>query len=379
MVKIVKTIQKPWNNMLDNQYKVFASSKVNTKTQKIEAYLNGEPIFPTTIELDLTQLCTRACSGCPYSVSRQAGLTLQLPFLDRLFSILGPGTPGIVLSGGEPTTVPHFPEVVALAKKRGFKDICVISNGANIHRPVIQAALLTNVTSIRVSLYDWQENNSRLFIKTLKKIEALRDRIEKEGSKLEIGASLLTRQKWNHRYKTVGLQALKCGIDWLYFHPYCINWNSGYPTQARQDGVVAAIERLMAVASQDSNIQVPYERYQKDPLYFEKLHGSHFLIQVGADGINYADPECKYEKDAELLDLNEYLKDDFLWHPQRVNRLNEINSDNYRFIGTKHRPPMFSDYIQRLIDLRNNESRDTEKIAAALRESPDHFKYPNII
>ncbi|MEE9190618.1 MAG: hypothetical protein V3U16_07600, partial [Candidatus Neomarinimicrobiota bacterium] len=109
--------------MLNNQPKVFASSKVNTKTQKIEDYLNGKPIFPTTIELDLTQVCTRACSGCPYLISRQAGLTLQLPFLDRLFSVLGPRTPGIVLSGGESTTVPHFPEVVALAKKRGFKDI----------------------------------------------------------------------------------------------------------------------------------------------------------------------------------------------------------------------------------------------------------------
>ena len=53
----------------------------------------------------------------------------------------------------------------------------------------------------------------------------------------------------------------------------------------------------------------------------------------------------------ELLNLNEYLEDDFLWHPQRLRRLDEINSDNYRFIGTKHRPPMFSDYIEKLIKL----------------------------
>ena len=104
--------------MTDKQSKIFAPSKVDIDHQKMEAYLNGERIFPTTIEMDLTQLCTRSCSGCPYGVSRRAGLTLQLPFLDRLFSILGPHTPGIVLSGGEATIVPHFPQTVALGKKK---------------------------------------------------------------------------------------------------------------------------------------------------------------------------------------------------------------------------------------------------------------------
>jgi len=360
--------------MTDDQSKIFAPSKVSGDHQKIEAYLGGEQIFPTTMEMDLTQLCTRSCSGCPYSASRRPGLTLQLPFLDRLFSVLGPHAPGLVLTGGESTIVPHFPETVALARKKGFKEIAVISNGANIHHPEVQDALLEHVTAIRISLYDWQENDSGSFRYTLKKIEVLHNRIEKEGSKLEIGASLLTRAEWNHRYASVGLQALNAGIDWLYFHPYCIDWDKEYPTQADQTGVLDAIEKLKEIAPRHANIQVPFERYSKKPLYFEKLHGSHFLIQVGADGINYAGPECKYEKDAELLNLHDYLEDDFLWHPQRLKRLSEINSDNYRFIGTRHRPPMFSDYIEKLVQVHNaNGGRKY------LQESSDCFAYPNII
>lgn len=360
--------------MTNSKAKVFSPSKVGIYPQKIEAYLNGEQVFPTTIELDLTQLCTRSCPGCPYGVSRRAGLTLQIPFLDRLFSVLGPNTPGIVLSGGEPTIVPHFPETVSMARKKGFKEIAVISNGANINRSEVQVALLEHVTSIRVSLYDWQENDSGYFRKTLKKIEGLRNRIEKEGSKLEIGASILTRRELNHRYEPVGLQALNAGINWLYFHPYCIDWDTRYPTQADQTGVLETIEKLREIAPRNANIQVPVERYSKKPLYFEKLHGSYFLIQVGADGINYAGPECKYEKDAELLNLNDYLEDDFLWHPQRLKRIDEINSDNYRFIGTRHRPPIFSDYIQKLVQLRNDN-----KAEESLIESSNDFLYPSII
>jgi MoaA/NifB/PqqE/SkfB family radical SAM enzyme len=360
--------------MTDRPSKIFAPSKVDIDHQKIEAYLNGDWIYPTTIEIDLTQLCTRSCSGCPYGVSRQAGLTLELPFLDRLFGILGPHTPGIVLSGGEPTIVAHFPQTVAMARKKGFREIAVISNGANIHLPEVQDALLEHVTSIRISLYDWQENDSDYFLKSLWKIKLLRNRIDKEGSKLEIGASMLTRREWNHRYEAVGLQALKAGIDWLYFHPYCVDWDKTHPVQADQTGILDAIEKLKEKASKDANIQVPFARYDEKPLYFEKLHGTHFLTQIGADGINYVGPECKYAKDFVLLNLNEYLEDDFLWHPQRIKRLNEINSGNYRFIGTKHRPPVFSDHIQKIIDLGRNN-----KEVESLHEPSCHFAYPSII
>ena len=359
---------------MNNHSLIFAPSKVDVHHQRIEAYLEGKAIYPTTIEMDLTQRCSRACPGCPYGSKRKAGLTLSMPFLDRLFRVLGPHTPGIVFSGGEPTIVPHFPQALALAREKGFEEIAVISNGANIHLPHIQEALLEHATSIRISLYEWQEKDSEHFVATLKKIEGLRQKIEAQESRLEIGASVLTRAEWNERYAPVGLRALNSGIHWLYFHPYCIHWDSGYPVQADQTGVVATLEKLRAAAPSDANIQVPFARYDKRALYFEELHGAHFLIQVGADGVNYAGPECKYEEDASLLDLNRYLEDDFLWHPQRVSRLNAINSANYRFIGTKHRPPMFSDYIQKRIErgCGNGNGEDSA-------ESPLRFAYPNII
>ncbi|PKP34003.1 MAG: hypothetical protein CVU00_08805 [Bacteroidetes bacterium HGW-Bacteroidetes-17] len=357
---------------MNNKLNVFSSSKVANEKDKVTAYLNGEKIFPTTIELDLTQLCSRACPGCPYLSSRKPGLTLQLPFLDRLFGILGPETPGIVLSGGEPTIVPHFPDTVAMAKKKGFQEIAVISNGGMTHLPKIQDALLENVTSIRFSLYDWQETEGKYFYDLLEKIRNLRNRIEREGSKLEIGASILTRSKLNHRYQSVGMQAIDAGIHWLYFHPYCVDWDTDHPIKDDQTDVLKTLEYLKLNAPENANIQIPTERYSMEPLYFEKLHGSHFLIQVGADGINYAGPECKYHKEAALLDLNEYMEDDFLWHPQRIERINQLNNGNYRYIGTKHRPPMFSHYIQKLIDNQTKHYKLKD-------EQIQKFSYPNII
>lgn len=351
---------------------VFASSKVAVDKDRVLAYLRGENIFPTTIEMDLTQKCTRSCPSCPYLVSRRSEHTLKMPFIDRFLGILEKETPGVVFSGGEPTSFRYFPEVVALARKRGFREVAVISNGGMTHLPRIQDALLEHVTSIRFSLYDWGQTEETYFLDTLDKIGKLRNRIENEGSSLEIGASILTRKDLVHRFHPVALKALESGIHWLYFHPFCVDWDSSYPKQADQTGVLESIAELKKIAPPGSNIQVPYERYSPEQLYFEKLHGSHFLIQVGADGINYTGPECKYEDDSVLLDLNEYMKDDFLWHPDRIGKINRTNSDNYNYIGTKHRPPMFSDYIQKLID---NQRDQTNKMIG----SPGKFFYPDII
>jgi hypothetical protein len=359
--------------MTNDSPSIFASSKISAHQERIDAYLEGKNIHPITVELDLTQCCTRNCDSCPYSVARAQGQTLQLPFLEKLFSILGPNTPGLVLSGGEATLVPHFPETVKLARAKGFKEIAVISNGTRLDVPEVRNALMEFVTSIRVSMYDWHESDSEDFIASLRRIERLRKSIDREGSSLEIGVAMLTRTEWVPRLKPVGLQVLQAGVDWLYFHPFCIDWETDRPVQADQRGVLDAIEDLKQAVPAGSNIQVPAERYSLKPLYFEALHGSHFLIQIGADGINYAGPECKYHPEYALLNLNEYLEPDFLWQEKRINRLREINSSNYRVIGTKHRPPVFSDFIERLIQVKKGH---VENLPVDIHTK---FLYPDIV
>jgi len=87
------------------------------------------------------------------------------------------------------------------------------------------------------------------------------------------------------------------------------------------------------------------------------------LFQLGADGISYAGTDCKYEPQYATLDLNEYFKEDFLWHPRRIEMFSSINSENYRHISLKHRPTVFSHYIQSVLDsgtVMQNRTADLE-------------------
>lgn len=338
---------------------VFSPAKVLANGNRVERYLLGERIFPTTIEIDLTQRCTRVCPACPYSVSRRPGLTLPLSFIDRLFGILGPHTPGLVLSGGEATSLPDYPEVLAMARRRGFKEIATITNGTCLHLPRVQEGLVKHGTSVRVSLYDWQEGDTGTYKLTLRRLSALRERADRDGSGLSIGASILTRAEWTDRMPAVAMAAIEAGAHWVYFHPFCVDWESPAPHMADQTGVLDSIDELRDRADVCARVQVPAERYAEYPLVFRELHAAHFLLQIGADGMNYAGPECKYEPDCALLDLNEHMEDDFLWHPTRQAKIREISSRNYRHIGTRHRPPMFSDFIEKFQHAKPGGSRDS--------------------
>jgi organic radical activating enzyme len=349
---------------------IFSPSKIDLHSERIASYWRGEPIFPITMELDLTQLCTRSCEACPYSVARRPGHTLDLPFLDRLFSVIGPHTPGLILSGGEPTFVPHYPETLALARARGFQEISTISNGTCLHKPRVQDALLEHGTAIRVSLYEWQDGPTESFYHTMKNIERLRKRADKEKSPLQIGASILTRREWKEKFEFAALSAIEAGAHWVYFHPFCIDWESRSPRIADQKEVVTFVRRLKEKARQEDQIQLPEARYENRGLKFSQLHGAHFLLQVGANGVVYAGPECKYEDEYALLDLKQGFDENFLKNPGRLEKISAINSDNYRYIGTKHRPPMFSDYL---------ESTRPAKETLSVITSTEGFIHPQLI
>ncbi|MBN1829902.1 MAG: radical SAM protein [Deltaproteobacteria bacterium] len=103
--------------------------KVARHKEKLEAYLRGEPVYPVTLELDITTACNRECPGCP-SASGPFSRNLDMAFIRHLFSLIGGRTKGLLLTGGEPTISPIFPDVLREARRSGFEEIAVVTNGS---------------------------------------------------------------------------------------------------------------------------------------------------------------------------------------------------------------------------------------------------------
>ena len=174
---------------------IASALKIAGHKKRLEAFLRGESIFPVTLELDITTHCTRKCTKCPM-IRSSTQRHLDFEFVKNLFSRLEGQTGGLLVAGGEPTLAPAFPKILAVARKCGFQQIAIVTNGSLLHDHTVADALLSHATVVRVSMYTWGEDKCGGNGLTLRQVESLRTRAEKYGSGLDIGVSVLT---WKDR------------------------------------------------------------------------------------------------------------------------------------------------------------------------------------
>ncbi len=88
--------------------------------------------------IDLTNRCNFNCNFC-YANVQKAGYLIE-PSLEEIDRIMAHfrnkpiPAPSIMFTGGEPTVRKDFPEICAMAKKHGFKEVIVATNGYGFQR-----------------------------------------------------------------------------------------------------------------------------------------------------------------------------------------------------------------------------------------------------
>lgn len=350
---------------------VASARKVAYHRDRLDSYLRQEPVFPVTLELDITSRCTRVCEACPSSRSEyQHSLTFD--FVRELMSSLEGQTHGLLLTGGEATMSPIFPSVLALARRKGFADIAVVTNGSMLDKERVADALLQHASTIRVSMYDWNNDSCEGVAPTLMKVERLRKRIEKEGAKVMIGISVLTARDRIARLPELMRSVRGAGAHWIYFHPMCTGWDNGHVARTDQAGVPETLRALVSGATSDFGVFYLPARYGDLRPVFEGYHAAHFLLIVGADGRNYLGAEVKYQERFALADLTAKGINGFLRDPDRLRRIVAVRGETYPAGEGLHRGVLYSHYIQGLMN------REFPIEDSADREN-GHFSFPHIL
>jgi hypothetical protein len=294
---------------------------------------------------------------------------LDLEFVERLFARLEGETRGLLLSGGEPTLAPVFPDVLRLARQYGFIDIAIVTNGTLLDKEHVAAALCAYASTIRVSIYDWNGESREELQGTFRRIENLRTRVDREGSRLQIGVSALTSKENAGTICSVAEKAASSGAHWIYFHPMCIRWDIGAPERVDQSGVLPKIRECQEQFSDGLRIFTFADRYVERQIDFTGYHAAHFLLVVGADGMNYLGAEVKYNPRYAIADLTSW-HDDFLWRKERLPQIESVDSRTYPALASRHRGVMYNHVIQNLV---NDGTRSPEKLSA------DTYLLPHIL
>ena len=367
-----------FNNNENNQ-NIFSSEetsgvaskyKIASYKARIEDYITGKNIFPITLELDLTNECNRLCNECPSTRAKKFDY-LSIEFIERLFNHLEGQTSGLLISGGEPTIAPLFPKALSMARKKGLKEIAVVTNGSKLDDPKIYSALLEHVSTIRLSMYDFTNSSCKGIEKSLHRIENLRKRIDSTGSNLQIGISMLTSKDRLEILSKITDTLCSSGAHWLYFHPTCTNWEKGTPRIIDQDSIAEEIENIQVKYKNKLDIYYSIDRYTHSEIAFDGYHGAFYLMIVGADAKNYLGAEVKYQPLHVIADLSKDLKKGFLWKEDRLNNILSVKSDTYPAINSRHRGALYSDFIEKI---KSNE----QKAIAYMNQDID-FRFPGIL
>ncbi len=237
-----------------------------------------------------------------------------------------------------------------MAREYGFIDIAIVTNGSLLDEEQVAAALCAYASTIRVSIYDWTRETESDLQATLQQIETLRSRIDREGSKLRIGISALTSKENADSLHLITGKVASVGAHWIYFHPMCIRWDTGAPERVNQSGVLAKIEKIRKEQSDDFHVFTFPDRYAERKIEFSAYHAAHFLLVIGADGMNYLGAEVKYHPQYIIADLANNWQDNFLWRKDRLKRIESFNSRTYTALASRHRGVLYNQIIQNLID-----------------------------
>jgi MoaA/NifB/PqqE/SkfB family radical SAM enzyme len=333
----------------DSDLPMVGSDKILVHADRVAAFLRGEPIAPVTLELGLTAACNRACPDCPSSLG-SACMTLSPALIERLLAHLEGRTRGLIVTGGEPTLSPHFAATLVGARRRGFEDVAVVSNGTTLGQPGVAAALLEHASVVRISLYDWNASSLQGVGPTLDRIAALRGRIDASGSGLRVGTSVLTSAAAVPALPGLISAVARAGAHFVYFHPSCVRNASGGSVPREQLAVREGLERLQRQAPEGLAIHLLDDRYAATEIRFDGYHAAHFILVVAADGCAYLATEAKYQERYMLRDLEHDWRDDFLEDPDRQERIAAVSSSSFAPAGSRNRGALYSALLQRLAD-----------------------------
>ena len=349
--------------MSKKELKIASTYKLLCHQDRLQRYILGEEIFPVTLELGVTTRCNRQCADCPSGRSQQL-TDLPIDMIEELFHYVAGKTPGLIVTGGEPTLHPKFFDILHLAKKIGkFEEISVISNGSLLSKESIRKALSSFATAVRVSIYDWKEHPVTTNEELLQSIKELRQLAKEGPHELTIGASILTGDKtYEELFELCGTLHEK-GIAWVYFHPSCTKDIQGTTTRlGKIDETTKALMKLQRQNKDKLQVFFLRDRYEQRQPKFSKYHSAHFICVIAADGKNYLSSESKFLHEYLLADLSQGVAGLFS-SSKRKERIAKINSKTYELSGGRNRGVLYNDLIERVIerDLTLDELADAHK------------------
>lgn len=237
----------------------FTPLKLLRHAPKVEAMLRGEVVYPTSVELDLTNVCNHGCPWCSFNGFRQenwVGLPTArvLTLLDELADV---GVQSITFTGGGEPLV-HKDAATILAKAAERLAYGVVTNGRRLEGPVADS-IAASATFVRVSLDAGSTQTHQLLHATaLPEYRRILDNMARMVARakthdrpapLTVGASFCVFDTNLHELSLAAQKVKATGADYLEVRPvFPTEWRGGGFTNPLTPAHVDAAREALAEA-----------------------------------------------------------------------------------------------------------------------------------
>ncbi len=202
------------------------SKKIFFHPEKIVDYKQGRRPFPTTVEIDLANVCNHKCVFCNFADTLRSDDTmLETEVVKRtLKEAYALGTRGVSFTGGgEPMVHRDYAELIEYSKSLGI-DNGTITNGSLIRSSNVEI-LNRCLDWIRISMAGGDRESYQAvqgvdhFEKVLNNVRLLLETRRAMKGKLNIGIKILVTPKNLHSLENLANILVETDIDYLQFNP----------------------------------------------------------------------------------------------------------------------------------------------------------------
>jgi len=229
----------------------FLPFKLLRHSGRVVSMLAGEPTFPVSVEIDLSNVCNHGCPWCSFNGFRQENwVTLPgaraLTLLDELKEC---GVESVTFTGGgEPLVHQQAADIFQHAAELGLS-FGVVTNGRRLEGRVVDV-LAAHATFVRVSLDAGSAQSHQMLHATatpeyeriLKHMAALK---AKGGARLTLGASMCVFDVNRHEIPEAAARVKATGANYLEVRPV-------FPTEWRGGGFGNPLSADMVESAQAS-------------------------------------------------------------------------------------------------------------------------------
>jgi MoaA/NifB/PqqE/SkfB family radical SAM enzyme len=263
--------------------------------ERIHKWLDGDVVYPITMEIDPTNACNEKCIWCCWKEHRMDNTTMSKDLIERIIrNLAAVKVKGLIWTGGgEPLLNKHTPYGISLARSLGLGN-GIFTNGICMTADIIPT-IVENCEWARISLGAatpetfmkcHRSNGKNAFCDIVDNVREL-VRVKKElKSSIAIGLSMMVHPENYHELYMEARMAKELGVD--YFQGKPLNQNGSENVWWWKNEVVPLFKKAKS-EFEDETFKILTAQYTQDKYGDE---GSQFISNI-TPSLNVA----KEEKD----------------------------------------------------------------------------------